>query len=111
MVLMVFLVRVELTDPRAGCGDHFGGVSSAEFDPGAIAHPVLGAFEEFEQFSERLIRDEIWPHRGPALDGDPVDPSMVAIPAGISQVMLHVADDGVVPVEEIEGPVRADLYI
>ena len=47
----------------------------------------------------------------PALVGDAVDAAVRAVAAGVAEVVLHVADDRVLPVEEVDGAVRPDLEV
>ncbi len=47
----------------------------------------------------------------PAFAGHPIDPPVAVVAIGIAHVVLQVADQRVVPVGDIEGPIAADLQV
>src|SRR5438093_1220697 len=59
-----------------------------------------------KQLGDRLAGDRGRLRQRPALVADAVDAAVLAVAAGVAQVVLHVADDRVVPVQEVDRPVR-----
>ena len=90
-------------------GHDLVGITSAELDACAIANVVLRFLKEVEESLDRLFGDLDRLEQRPGGIGDAVDAAMALIPARIAQVVLHVADDRVLPIEEVDGAVRADL--
>ena len=111
MVGMLFLGRIPFPGPLLAGRDHILGLALAELDPGAVADSVNRVLEvrhqlvegsavNFDCFLERL-----------ALVGDPVDPAMKMVAGGVTDIVLHVPDDDVVPVGHVERAVGTKLDV
>ncbi len=110
-MLVIGIVSIQPGDPGLEGGDDLRGIPRAQLGPGPVADPVLGMLEEPEQFLDRVRRRSGGRRECAAVVGDPVHPAVDPVAAGIPQVVLHVADDRVLPVEEIDGPVRPNLDV
>ena len=87
------------------------GVARRQLDLGAVADAVLGLLEQVEQLLDRLAGDLGGLQERPALVGDPVDPAVDPVAARVAEVVLHVADDRVLPVDEPDRAVGPDLEV
>src|SRR5439155_3002676 len=76
---------------------------------GPVADVVFRLLEQVEEALDRLAGDLDRLEQRPAGIRDAVDAPMSLVPTWIAQMMLHVSDDGILPIEEIHGAVRADL--
>ena len=85
--------------------------TSRQFDPRAIPHAVDGIGEQPDEFMHRPAGDRHRCHERPTVDDHPVHAAMHRVPARVAQVVLHVADDGVVPVGEPDGAVGPHLDV
>ena len=103
-----FLGGVELLHPFFRGGDDFGGGALAEFDAGAMAHAVGGMFQVFEQGGDGLAVDGDGLLQLAAFGGHAVDAAVFVVAVGVADVVLHVADDDVVPVGNVEGTIFAE---
>ena len=52
-----------------------------------------------------------WFGKRPSFIGDTVNATMVSISAGVAKIMLHVADDGVLPIKEPKSAIRSGFDI
>ena len=102
MMGVFFLVRIELLDPLLGGGDDFLGVALAEFDARAMANAIDGRFQILEQSGDRLAVDGDRLLQRAADGRHAIDAAVRVVAIGIAHVVLHVADDDVVPVAEIQ---------
>ena len=73
--------------------------------------PVFRHAEGCQQVFDRCIVQGRRFHQRLLLGGDAPDPSMPVIAARIPEVHLAMLDDRVVPVGEIQGPVRPHIYV
>src|SRR5438552_1458848 len=109
MMLIILVVHVQSVHPLASRRDNLVGVASAKLDARPVADVVFRLLEQVEEPLDRLAGDLDGLEQRPAGIRDAVDAAMSLVPTWIAQVMLHVADDGILPVEEIHGAIRADL--
>src|SRR5260370_28424792 len=109
MVLVVLVVLVQCLHPFHSCRNDLARIASAKLDPRPIANVVFRLLEQVEEALDRLAGDLDGLEQRPAGIRDAVDAPMSLVPTWIAQVMLHVSDDGILPVEEVDGAVRADL--
>ena len=72
-----------------------------------MPHAVDWMFEVLEQNLNRLAGDLHRVLQRPILDRQPKDSSVHVISIGITDVVLHVANDGVMPVGDVERSVRS----
>src|SRR5205807_3780673 len=72
---------------------------------------VFRLLEQVEQLIDRLARDPRGCEKRTAFIGNAVDAAVCAIAVGVAYVVLHVADDRVLPVEEVDGAVRRNLDV
>ena len=108
---VVFVVGVGLVErrgPLPGGGDDLGGIVLAQLDLGEFAHAVLVLLQEFKQRGDGLAVDFLRLEQRAAFVSDAVDAAVFVVTVRVADVMLHVADDVVGPIAEVERPVRAD---
>ncbi len=60
---------------------------------------------------DRLARDLQRLEQRPAFIGHAVDAAVGPVAAGIAEVVLHVADDRVLPLQEVDRSVRTNLDV
>src|SRR5262245_42178357 len=101
-MLVVGIASIEVVYPFVRGGQDLLGVAGAQLDASAIADTVLRLLQEIEELLDRFPGNPGWLRQRSVLTGDAVDAAVLAVPAWIAQVVLHVADDRVVPVEEVD---------
>ncbi len=89
-------------------GDHGLRVAAAQFNPRAVAHAVDGMLQVLQQRLDRLAVDLDRLLQRPALHREAKDSAVLVVAVGIANVVLHVTDDGVVPVRNIQRAVFAN---
>ena len=82
----------------------------AQFDLRARPHVVLRFLEQFEQLVQRLAVDPRRFEQWPALTGYPVDAPVRVVAVRVANVVLHVPDELVGPIEKIDRAVRGDVH-
>src|SRR5947209_4702733 len=102
---------VQSHNPLLCRGHYVGGWAGPQFDASPIANPVFGLLEQIEEFGDRLIGDFGRSKQLALRIGNAIDPAMLAATARVAEVVLHVADDGVVPVEEVDCAIGADFDV
>ena len=103
-----FLGGVELFHPFLRGGDDFSGGALAEFDTSAMAHAIGGMPQVFEQCGDGLAVDGDGLLQLAAFGGHAVNAAVFVVAVRIADVVLHVADDDVVPVGDVKGAVFAE---
>ena len=111
---VVGVVRVGFIEegrPGLHCGDDFGALARTQFEFSVLPHAIFGGLQQFEQFLDRLPVDL---RRLQCLSADvahAVNATVLFVPARVAEVVLHVADDRVLPIDEVEGAVRPRLHV
>ena len=108
MVSVFFLRGVKLLNPFLRGGDDFGGGAFAELDAGAMTHAIGGMLEVFEQRGDGLTVDGDGFLQFAAFGGHAVDAAVFVVAIWVAYVVLHVADDDVVPVGDVERAIFAE---
>ncbi len=103
-----FVVGVERLDPLLRGRDHVGRGPARELDAGPVADAVDRVREVRKQGRDRLPGDRHRLLQRSPLGGEPEDPAVGVVAIRVADVVLHVADDHVVPVGHVEGAVRTD---
>src|SRR5262245_30994260 len=111
VVLIVRVLLVKLRHPCVDGVDHFAGWSRAQFGSRVVASAVFWLFEQVEDFAGRLASDGSWFQQWPAVVCHAVDTAMFTVAIWIAQIVLHVADDWIVPISEVDGTVGADFDV
>ena len=111
MVRMVGVLGIEARQPRCDGRDHLGGRPGPQFGAGPIPRAVLIGLQDIEQRGHGSAGD-LRRHDERAIFGPhPPDPAVGMVAIGVAERMLHVADERVVPVHEVEAAVGAELQI
>ena len=82
-----------------------------KFHPGAVTHAVDRVLEQVEQCLDRLAVHADFFGKLASLVGHAKDAAVGLIAVWVTNVVLHVADDDVLPVGDIERSVAADLEV
>ena len=109
---VVGIGRVERRRPRPDGRHDVGRLPAGEFEPAAVPGGVLLGEERL--LKNRGDRLSLEPHRldeRTVLGGHPVDPAVGVVAVRVAHVVLHVADDGVGPVGDVQGAVGTDLQV
>ena len=111
MVLIGRVLRVELRDPRLDRGEHLGGRTGTQLAAGAVAGAVFGLLEVREQFGDGGAGDLGGLDQRPPGVGDAVDAAVLMVAVRVARVVLHVPDQRVVPIEEVERTIGRELQV
>ncbi len=105
----VFLLGgVELLHPFLRGGNDFGGGALTELDAGAMAHAIGGMPQVFEQGGDGLAVDGDGFLQFTTFRGHAVDATVFVVAVRVAHVVLHVADDDVVPVGDVKSTIFAE---
>ena len=99
---------VELFDPLLGGGDDFFGVAAAEFDVGALANAIDGMFEIFEERGDGESSDGYGFLEGAIFVDEAIDAAVGVVAVGVTDIVLHVTDDEVLPIGDVEGAIGTE---
>ena len=111
LVLVLRVLRIEAANPRLDRGDDFLRIAAAQFDLRAIPDAILGLLQQVEQPRNRRARNHCRLEERTARVRHPVDATVVVVAGRVPEVVLHVADDGVVPVREVQRAIGSDLRV
>jgi len=110
VALVVRAFRIQVRDPPSENGRDLLRVTAGELALRLVARPALGRFEGGHDLVERRIQELRSLHERRRGRGDPPDPTMRLVARRIPILVILVADDRVVPVDDVDGPVRPDLH-
>ena len=102
---------IELLRPRVELGDDLVGVPAAQFQSSAVTRAVLFRKECVAYFLNRFPLELYRLERRFAFRRDTVDTAMLSVPVRVPHVVLHVPDDRVGPIGDIERTVATDLDV
>ena len=105
LVLILLVGLVQTGGPFLRRGDDLRAVVLREFHLGEFADAVLRLLEKFQQGFDRLAVDLLRRQKRAAFVGDAIDAAEAHGAVGVTEMVLQVADDRVVPVGEVEGAV------
>ena len=111
MVLIARVVFIEPSHPTLDGSDCLFAVAAAQFDLGSVANARFGVFQQVEQLFDWFTGDFGWLRQRPALIGNAIYAAVDPVAARIAEVVLHVADDGIVPIRKVESAVRPDFQV
>lgn len=111
MVLVTRRFWIKGSIPFLKDGEEFSRVTAADFAAGAIAGAVFGEGEIIEEGFEGSLVDFCGFDEGAGGAGDTVDAAVLVIAEGIAGAVLHVADEDVVPVAEVERAIGREFQI
>src|SRR5262249_14678920 len=94
-------VLVEVVGPFLHSGNYFSAVTGAQFDFGPVTNAVFRLLQQIKELLDGLPGNLGWLEQRPALIGDTVDATMGLITARVTEIVLHVTDDRVLPIEEV----------
>ena len=104
-------LRIELRDPGSHSRHDLRLGAAVEFELGPVADPVSWVGEELDELGHGAAADRHRLGHGLAIHHHPVDAAVDSVAAGVAEVVLHVADDRILPVGEVDGAVGPHLEI
>ena len=111
MVLERSVISILFREPRLHRGHHLCLRPAGEFQSGATAYAVGGIGQQRHEFGHGPARDRRRFHERLAIHHHAIDTTVGPVAAGIAEVVLHVADDRILPVGEIECPIGPNLQV
>ena len=111
MVFVIRIARIERRDPRLKCSGHFGRLQSAQQSLGLIAMEA-DRRGQLATKGRSIHGHKVGNLRQRAVfSSDPPNPTVVLVAIRMTERGLVVADDRVVPIGNINRPIRSDLDI
>ena len=115
----VFLLgRIELLHPFLGRSHHFIGIQLADLNAGPMTDIHVRMLEVFEEFLDGKPVDLNRLLKRLALVDHAIDPPVLLVAIRVTDVVLHVSDDDIVPVSHVERTVftkdgigRAEVFV
>ena len=83
--------------------DDFVRIPTSEFATRPVARAVFGALEVLEELRNGGSVDLGWFDERSGRVGDPVNPSVFMVAVGVAGAVLHMSDQGVLPIHYVEG--------
>src|SRR6266850_7621097 len=111
MMLVIGAFSVEGGGPFLRGGDDLIAIAAAQLDAGTVTYAIFRPTQQIEETLNGFAGDFDRFHRRPFGRGHAVDAPVFAVAVRIAQIVLHVADDRVVPVAEVDRAVRAHLDV
>ena len=108
---MIGILRVPLLQPFAQRSHHVGSLAFAQLNARPVTGEVGAVGQQVEQLGDRLAVHLDVRHERAPLVGDAVHAAELVVAAGVTHIVLHVADDDVLPVGHVHGAVAADFEI
>ena len=108
---VVGVVFVEARHPLVDGRHHLALGVLPQLAAGPVAGPVLVDLEQFEQLRHARAGDVRLVDQRPLLVDDPPDPPVLDVAVRVAERVLHVADQRVVPVDDVEGAVGAEFEV
>ena len=105
------ILAVELRGPGLHGRDDLRGRTTAQLATRAVAGAVLGRLQVLEQLRQAGTGYFRRRHQRARRVGHPVNAAMVVVALRIAGVVLHVPDEGVVPVEEVQRAIWSELEV
>ncbi len=108
---IVIVIAVLLVQPLIDRADDLVGVAGAEFHAGEVADVVFVSLEQSDHVGDRRPFDFGDFEQRFVLVADSPNPTVVFVAFGIAQIVLHVADQRVEPIDDIECSIGTELHI
>ena len=105
------VVRIQARDPLSEGGGNRLRVATGELALRLVARPALGRFEGGNYVLKRRIQEPRRLHQGRRGRADPPDPAVRLVARRIAILVVLVADDRVIPVDDVDRAVGADLHV
>ena len=104
-------VSRKIPDPSLGCLNHFGCIAGPQFSSGAVAGSVFRQLQVFEKFMDGSPGNFGWLDQGTRRIGHAVDTSVNMIAVGVTGVVLHVANQSILPIHHVKRTVGSKLQV
>ena len=96
--------------PALETGGDFIGLTAAELETGPRAGAIFGQREVGEERVDRCAGDDWRLHERTSGIGDAIDASVDVVAHRVAGAVLHMADEGVMPVGDVERTIRRELH-
>ena len=103
-----FVIWVKIATPFLGSSNDRIRITTTQLNPGAMTNSIGGMLQVFQQSCDRLASDFDWFLKGTIFYGKAENPSMNVITIRVSDIVLHVTDDCIMPVGNIQRSVFSD---
>src|SRR6476646_6565813 len=110
-MLVIRRFGVEVRKPLLQGGDDVLAVAAAQLDLGAVTNPVVRFAKQIEQLGNGLAGYGLDPARRGTFVRNPVNAPMDVVAAWVTQVMLQVPDNWILPFQEVNRVIRSNLEI
>ena len=110
VMLVLGVARIEPLHPALDRGQDLFRRPIAQSEPRLVARAILVGLQQVELLPDRGAVDHRGIEQGPALRGDAPHAAAGDVAAGIPQRVLHVPDERVEPVDDVERAVGPELH-
>ena len=107
VVLVLRILGIQTGSPLTHTRDDLGRVALAQLDLGQFASLVLRFFEQVQESGNGLALDLGGLHERTPLVGNTIDAPVLVAAVRVTQMVLHVTDDRLMPIGEVNRAVGA----
>ena len=107
VVLVLRILGIQTGSPLTHTRDDLGRVALAQLDLGQFASLVLGLLEQVQESGDGLALDLGGLHERTPLVGNAIDAPVLVAAVRVTQMVLHVTDDRLMPIGEVNRAIRA----
>ena len=111
MTLVEGIVFVEFPSPVLHLFQDLIGIAAPQFTQSAITCTVFGQPQVFQEDGNGSAGHLGRFDQGPGWVSDAIDAPVVVVAVGVPSGMLHVTDQGIVPIDEVEGTVGGKFEV
>jgi hypothetical protein len=111
---VVFVIGVGFVEACGPFGDGWEDLverAAAEFPAAAVAGAVFREFEVIEESGDGSAFDLSWLEERAGRVGDAVDAAVDVVAEGVAGIVLHVTDEDIVPVDDVERAVWGEFEV
>ena len=102
---------VERGQPGVHRRHHLVFIAAGQLKLGPVSHPVGRVGEQANELLDRTLGHRLDLRQRPVVHHHAIHAAVLPVAAGIAEVVLHVADDRVLPIREVDRPVGAHFEI
>ena len=105
------MLVLQRRNPFAECGGDFIGIAATQLAACAIAAAVFVQLQVFQQHGNRRACDVRGLHQRAAGIGDAIHSAVHVVAVRVARIVLHVANENVLPIDDIERAVGCKFKI
>ena len=110
VTLYLRIGRGKRPKPALQAGEDFVGLTTTEFETRARTGAIFRQREVGEQHVDRGASDDRGLHERTRGIGNPIDTTMDMVAHRVTRAVLHVPDERIVPVGDVQGTIRRELH-